>query len=137
MGKALLFLMTEFGFLTVIVGIISGITWTKMTLGAALSVIGAFFPSHNRENPEGGHASITLFGNHVTFKGAARFAVIVSGILLILGALFDSVSVYTLEKANSFAAQQRSGGRSSLDYEDIFKELCAEPNNKTASFCKE
>jgi hypothetical protein len=80
-GSAFLY-QSDLGVYSTTIGIISFIPWTPMTLGAALTVIGAFFPTKNQGN-DGGEATITMFGSKITICGAARFGVIVGLILLI------------------------------------------------------
>jgi hypothetical protein len=91
--------LSELGVFSTTIGTISFIPWTKMTLGAALTVIGAFFPTKNQGNDRG-EATITMFGSKITIRGAARFGVIVGGILLILGSIFDGYNGYTKNITN-------------------------------------
>jgi hypothetical protein len=90
--RYLFLIVAEYGFFTVILAILSYLSWTKMTLGAALAVIGAFFPEKGKKGADGS-ASIRLFGAVITIAGAARFAVTIGGIILIIGSVFDATKV--------------------------------------------
>lgn len=140
--KFLFELVAEYGLFTVIFGAISFMSWTKMTLGAALSVIGAFFPANkrNKNNNTNGIGAIKILGAEVTFSGAARYAVIVGGILLILGSIFDGASLYASNKTE-FSERTLNDIPTTKDLDkldeisDRIKALC-ESKQPKPSFCK-
>ena len=73
-----------------LVWLLAFIPWTKMALGGALALLGAFFPTiteHSRTSVEQGH--ITWSKLLIKFRGTVRFAVVVAGIVLIVGAVLD------------------------------------------------
>lgn len=88
--RILNYLIELFGVATLI-GAFAFISWTKMALGGALAVIGAFFPSLRdaRQTPvnEGKVAWHNLL---VSFKGGIRVLVVFAGITLIVGAVADA-----------------------------------------------
>lgn len=61
------------------------LTWTFVTLGVLLVVLGAFlpFPSVDEESGQAGKWSMKLGSLQIDYRGGVRLAVIVAGILLI------------------------------------------------------
>jgi hypothetical protein len=84
--KTLLFAMELIGFLGVFLSF-SILTWTKLTLGGALSFLGVFFPSRAGDGNENkdNKAAIRLGPIAVDFQGGLRFALVVAGIVLLIG----------------------------------------------------
>ena len=74
--------------------IVSFIPMAKMTLGAILTLFGAFFPrfAHGKDD-YAGHASVRV-GERITvdFHGTLRFSVIVAGIVLIAASVVEGTA---------------------------------------------
>ena len=74
--------------------IVGFIPMTKMTLGAILTLFGAFFPrfAHGKDD-YAGHASVRV-GERITvdFHGTLRFSVIVAGIVLIAASVVEGTA---------------------------------------------
>jgi hypothetical protein len=79
-------LFLEYLGLAGIIGILAFITWTKMLLGAVVTIVGAFFPSRNSDKATG-TGTIKWSQFNVAFKGSLRIGVIIAGIVLIVGLL--------------------------------------------------
>lgn len=87
-AKAILYLMELVG-VGGLLGLLGFITWTKMGLGAALSLLGAFFPELHVKNNEQGEGKIDAGKVSVVFRGGLRFVVVVAGLVLIVGSVLD------------------------------------------------
>jgi hypothetical protein len=84
------------------------ISWTKMTLGCAIALIGAFFPK-TRSDGAKGSGELHTKGTRAVFKGSLRVGLVLAGIVLLIGSLADSEDRYyvaSLQAANQ--ALQRS-----------------------------
>jgi hypothetical protein len=76
--------------LTGFVGAIGFIPWTKMALGGALTVLGAFYPNRKEpRQPQEGSGHLEFFGVSISLKGGIRFAVVFAGILLVAGSVVE------------------------------------------------
>jgi membrane-associated protease RseP (regulator of RpoE activity) len=72
---------------------LKSMSWTKMTLGAFLSLIGAFFPKNDKDKKEEkGEAKISFSKLSFILKGSIRFAVVIAGIILIMGSIYEGVA---------------------------------------------
>src|SRR5262245_28096722 len=67
-------------------------SWTKLTMGGLLTLAGAFFPTPGRWN-KGADGSGTVKAGPVSvaIKGGVRFAVVVSGIVVLVSAAFEGI----------------------------------------------
>ncbi|MGL6313088.1 hypothetical protein [Vibrio sp. WXL103] len=99
------------------VGLISYISWTKMILGSALALLGAFFPEINRKTEEEGQAQVQVGKINVSFRGGLRFAVVVAGIILIVGSLGDGVDNMVDDRIESFKSSETTN-RDKFDADD-------------------
>jgi len=98
MAKAIWYLLELLG-IGGLVGLLAYITWTKMALGSALSLLGAFFPELHAKESEQGEGTIDAGKVKVVFRGGLRFVVVISGLVLIVGAVLDGHEKYKEEKA--------------------------------------
>lgn len=71
--------------------VLKSVSWTKMTFGGLLALFGAFFPKNQEENNEKGEAKISSGKISIALKGGVRFAVVIAGLVLIVGAVYDGV----------------------------------------------
>jgi hypothetical protein len=69
----------------------SFLTWTKLTLGAGLAFLGAFFRNDwgKNANPDGGKATIKFGSINIGLNGGLRFAVIVVGLVIVTSSYAD------------------------------------------------
>ena len=65
------------------------ITWTKVALGAALTVVGAFFP-HSTSDKATGTGALKIGGASITLKGSLRVGVVLAGIALVINEGIDT-----------------------------------------------
>ena len=72
-----------------LIGLVAYISWTKMALGSALSLLGAFFPELHMKREGTGEGKIDAGNIKVVFRGGLRFVVVVAGLVLIVGAVLD------------------------------------------------
>lgn len=91
--KLWMYIMESLGIIG-LVGLISYITWTKMALGAALSLLGAFFPELHIKEGGKGEGTIDIGKVKVVFRGGLRFVVVIAGLVLIVGAVLDGHQGY-------------------------------------------
>jgi hypothetical protein len=101
-----------------------------------LSIVGAFFPQVrglNRPQKDAGEGSATFGNISVVVRGGARFAVVVAGILLIVGGILKGVQSAAGEKAKESLAEQQKQ-RLRLDtlqtYVDGLKQAKLVPDEK-------
>ncbi|MDD5754562.1 MAG: hypothetical protein PHN45_07415 [Methylococcales bacterium] len=67
---------------------LKGVSWTKMTLGSFLAIIGTLYPGQEKENKEiSGETKISWRGFSIFLKGGLRFALVVGGVILIIGSV--------------------------------------------------
>jgi hypothetical protein len=94
MSRSVSYLL-ELGGVGGIVSLIAFIPWTKFALGSALAVVGAFFPQLNASrNLEKGSAQITAWNMLIKLSGSLRFAVVIAGLLILIGAISDGHEGY-------------------------------------------
>jgi hypothetical protein len=70
---------------------LKSVSWTKMTFGGLLALLGALFPKNQEEKNDEGEAKISSGKISIALKGGARFAVVIAGLVLIVGAVYDGV----------------------------------------------
>jgi hypothetical protein len=67
-------------------------SWTKLTMGGLLTLAGAFFPTPGRwSKGADGSGTVKAGPISVAIKGGVRFAVVVGGIVVLLGAAFEGI----------------------------------------------
>ncbi|MEQ1953188.1 hypothetical protein [Mesorhizobium sp. CN2-181] len=96
----LLLLIGEMGVFAAIFAALAFVSWTKMTLGAVLTFVGAFFPNLKQGNEGESRATIKLLGAEISFSGVVKFGVIVGGVILIIGSVVEGASTY-FDQANA------------------------------------
>jgi membrane-associated protease RseP (regulator of RpoE activity) len=77
-----------FGLFSVLV-FIKSVSWTKMTLGGVLSLLGAFLFQGSKESKEHGEVQVKSNSFAVIAKGGLRVLVIACGVVLITGAVLE------------------------------------------------
>lgn len=103
MGRAALYMMELLGLIGMI-GIMSYIAWTKMLLGAALSMVGAFFPRiQGHDATDRGSGKINMHKIAISMVGGVRVLVVIGGIILIVGAVLDGHTGYVEAKEKEAA----------------------------------
>jgi hypothetical protein len=116
----------EFVGLSGIIGMLAFITWTKVALGGVLTVTGAFYPTF-RGRPaaaEKGQAKVGWKGLSAQFAGTLRFAVIVAGIILIVGGIGDGHEKYVkIHDDEEPTLGSVAAGSTDANYENLSKTL--------------
>jgi hypothetical protein len=98
MPRVLLYLLELIG-VGGIIGLMAFIPWTKMALGGALAFLGAFFPSlKDARQSQSGDGQLTWRKVAVKFSGGVRFAVVMGGIVLLVGAVLEGHDGFTKVK---------------------------------------
>lgn len=87
------------------------ISWTKVALGAALVVVGAFFP-HSTSDKASGSGAIKIAGIFITLRGSLRVGVVIAGLALIV-----DEGIEANERIQNYhaAAKEMSGPRDGDD----------------------
>jgi hypothetical protein len=81
-----------------LVSLLAYITWTKMALGAVLTLLGAFFPSlKDARQKLAGEGQVSWRGFLLKINGGIRFLVVIGGIILLIGAVLDGHEGYVKE----------------------------------------
>lgn len=119
MVKLILFMISEYGFLTVLLGAFAFGSWTKITIGAALAVVGALFPSQRPQPGASGKVEIAAFGNKLSVSGAARFALKIGGIHLISSSNYNGAEEYSASHIKDISPALRD----KLDSSAIFSAM--------------
>lgn len=88
--------------------VISYITWTKMLLGSVITLVGAFFPEMRSKEKQHGEGEINAGNFRVVFSGGLRFAVVIAGIILIIGSVVDGFQGAAKENITSTYEQKLS-----------------------------
>jgi len=90
-------------------GLLAFVTWTKITLGRALTFLGAFFPKlrSQKEPPQKQVAQIKLWTFLVRMSGGLRLGVVVAGLILVIGAVIDGHRDYVEDAQRRRAENQR------------------------------
>jgi hypothetical protein len=85
-----------------IVALIAFVSWTKLTLGGVLTVLGAYFPSlqPKTNNVAAGNTQIKVWNIFLKMSGTLRFGVVVAGLLVLVGAILDAHKGYVADSAN-------------------------------------
>ncbi len=99
MSKVIIYILELIG-IGGLIGLMAYISWTKMALGASLSLLGAFFPELQAKEESPGQGTINAGKVKVVFRGGLRFVVVVSGMILIVGAVLDGHDSYKQKKVS-------------------------------------
>ncbi len=89
MARILMYLLELVG-VAGIVGLLVFIPWTKMALGAALTFLGAFFPTVRPTQTSGG-GEVRWHRVLARFSGGIRVGVVLGGLVLLIGAVLAGV----------------------------------------------
>jgi uridylate kinase len=84
--------------------IIKFIPFSKSVMGVVLSLTGAFFPELNKGKKERGEGTIDAGKIKVILKGGVRFAVVMGGLVLIVGAVLEGYGDYQKKKSQEISA---------------------------------
>ena len=123
MGRAALYMMERLGLIGMI-GIMSYIAWTKMLLGAALSMVGAFFPRvHGHDATDRGSGKINMHKIAISMVGGVRVLVVIGGIILIVGAVLDGHTSYVEAKEKEAAQDVASRQMTQQQMDEIISNL--------------
>ncbi len=106
MGKIIVYVLELIGLGGLLV-FITFIKWTNVALGAILSIAGAFFPQIRGLRTDSGEGSTTFGGVSVVVRGGARFAVVVAGIVLIVGGIVQGFTNYHEQKASELLDREK------------------------------
>jgi len=68
------------------------ISWSKMLMGSFLSIIGALYPVKKESNDDKGEAKIEIPKFKLFIKGSLRFALVIAGVILIIGSIMSGVN---------------------------------------------
>jgi hypothetical protein len=91
-GRVGMYLLQLVG-LVGILGLVSYISWTKMVLGAVLTIIGALFPQ-GTSDVQSGQGTLKFAKASVVLKGSLRIGIVLGGIILLIGAVLDGYEGY-------------------------------------------
>lgn len=108
MARVVEFLLELVG-LGALMSLLAFVTWTKMALGAILALAGAYFPTLRKREDVPGSAQINLQKIAVQLRGGARFAVVIAGLVLIIGAMLDGHEGYLRQRSRVADADQATG----------------------------
>jgi hypothetical protein len=87
--KVLQYLLEIWG-LGAIMALMVYLPWTKLALGGVLTVLGAFFPDlRGRKNLQEGTAQVRFANVLLNVSGGLRYAVVIAGIVVLIGAVAD------------------------------------------------
>jgi len=80
----------EIGGLGAIIALMAYLPVTKLAVGGILTLVGAYFPDlRGRENLQKGTAQIRFANVLLKVSGGLRFAVVIAGIVVLIGAMAD------------------------------------------------
>jgi hypothetical protein len=106
MARAVVYLLELIG-LFGLIGIVAFISWTKMILGAVLSLVGAFFPRvGGRDSADRGSGEINIQQIAIRMIGGVRVLVVIGGIILIVGSILDGHEGYVRDRDTTLARQE-------------------------------
>ena len=88
MGKILEYILELTGLIGIL-GMVSYIKWTQMALGATLALLGAYYPELRKKRKEVGKTEIAVGKYKFTLHGTLRFALIICGLILIIGSVVN------------------------------------------------
>jgi len=77
-----------------LVALFAFIPLTKLGLGGALAILGAFFPNFHSEKNKSGTAQVKFLAFLFKMSGGLRFAVVTAGIIVLIGAVIDGHENY-------------------------------------------
>jgi len=92
MARLGMYLLEFFG-LVGMVGLVAYISWTKMALGAVLTMIGALFPQCTGDS-QSGQGTVKFANASAVLKGSLRVGMVLGGIVLLIGAVLDGYEGY-------------------------------------------
>ena len=89
------------------------VSWTKVALGAALTMAGVFFP-HSTSDKASGTGSLKLAGVNITLRGSLRVGVLLAGLVIIgyegIGAKLQSEKFTAAAKSAATKMGELFGG---------------------------
>jgi len=95
------------GMVTFIVFLVHSMSWTYLSLGAVLILVGVIIPKLGRNKDDDGEFVFKIGGIDISLKGGCRFAAIAAGIVLISGSVYSGYAG-AKHQQNSFIGRSDS-----------------------------